>query len=48
MVPFMNQKDLTEKPLPEMRVQALCKALEEGGQKVSDSLIAFSKSPGKH
>lgn len=43
----MNKKALTEKQLPENRVRELCKALEEGGQKVSDSLIAFSKSPGK-
>jgi hypothetical protein len=44
----MNQKAFSENPLPENRVRQLCKALEEGGQKVSDSLIAFSKSPGKH
>jgi hypothetical protein len=44
----MDQKDFSGKELPEEHVRLLCKALEEGGKKVSDSFIAFSKNSGKH
>ena len=43
---FMNQKAMINNArAAETRIQALCRALEEGGIKRSDGFIAFSKMP---
>lgn len=44
----MTQKTIQPVASTEPRIQSLCRALEKGGTKVADNIVAFSKNLGKH